>query len=143
MLADSILALALTLFFEARGTSEAEKRMVADVVITRLHSDKYPNDVVDVVLQPHQFSWTRSMKEKNLFGLISLQQRILKSKKYSEKDKASYRECERIAREVLRKGYMPRHKFTHFHSHHVRVKWNKTRQTKTNSFVFSTVRKRK
>lgn len=54
--------LALTVYFEARGEDPDAQRMVAEVVMERVNSDKYPDNVCDVVWQDGQFSWTSDGK---------------------------------------------------------------------------------
>lgn len=61
--------LALNVYYEARGSSLADQAAVADVVINRMHDDRYPDTMCDVVKQGEkhangqmkrhrcQFSW--------------------------------------------------------------------------------------
>lgn len=62
--ADEVTALALNMYFEARGdgNTEAEKivamQMVGEVTLNRVRSDNYPDSVCEVVYQKSQFSWT-------------------------------------------------------------------------------------
>lgn len=128
--AEALLALTLNLFFEARGESERGMHAVADVTVTRVVDVRYPNNMVDVVLQPRQFSWVREQlhpHERNLQGLISLQHRVLHSGKYSSRDIEAYRRAERVARKVLQDGYRPVYHFTHFHNTKVKPYWSRLR----------------
>lgn len=124
--AEALLALTLNLFFEARGEGVRGMEAVADVTITRVHDQRYPDNVLDVVLQSRQFSWTHQKlkrKDRNLQGLIALQHDVLHSGKYSWKDIERYRQAERIAKKALQDGYKPRYRFTHFHTIKIRPYW--------------------
>lgn len=54
--------LASNIWFEARGSSFADKLAVAHVVLNRVKSDDYPDNICAVVYQRHQFSWTNDGK---------------------------------------------------------------------------------
>jgi N-acetylmuramoyl-L-alanine amidase len=53
------LCLATAIYFEARGESLAGQLAVAEVVLNRVASDAYPDDVCAVVTQRAQFSFVR------------------------------------------------------------------------------------
>lgn len=55
--ADELYCLAQNIYFEARSESLAGKYAVADVVLNRVSSPKYPNTVCSVITARHQFSW--------------------------------------------------------------------------------------
>lgn len=119
----ALLALTLNIFFEARGESEMGQHAVADTVITRVIDPRYPDSVEDVVLQHKQFSWVREKKVMSFVDLIDLQHRVLHSKGTKPADIAAYKRAEKLARKVLRPGYKPRYRFTHFHSTKVHPYW--------------------
>lgn len=48
--------LALCVWREARGETPLGRRLVAQVVLNRVDDSRWPHDVVDVILQPFQFS---------------------------------------------------------------------------------------
>lgn len=50
--------LARNIWFEARGSSFADKAAVAHVVMNRVADPAYPSRICDVVYQQAQFSWT-------------------------------------------------------------------------------------
>lgn len=54
--------LAEAIYHEARGESHLGKLAVAQVVINRMRSPKFPKTVCGVVYQPGQFSWTRDKR---------------------------------------------------------------------------------
>lgn len=51
------ICLALTVYHEARGEPLAAQHAVAEVVINRVVSDRFPSTVCEVVLQNAQFSY--------------------------------------------------------------------------------------
>lgn len=55
---DDVACLAQNIWHEARGSTSRDQLAVAHVVLNRVESRAYPNDVCDVIWQPHQFSWT-------------------------------------------------------------------------------------
>lgn len=52
--------LASAVYFEARGESVEGQLAVADVVLNRVKSDKYPDTICEVVEQPWQFSFVNA-----------------------------------------------------------------------------------
>tara|TARA_R110000796_G_C14458816_1_gene424248 strand:- start:92 stop:475 length:384 start_codon:yes stop_codon:yes gene_type:complete len=54
--------LALNVYFEARSEPVSAQFAVAQVTMNRVLSDKYPDNVCDVVWQRKQFSWTHDGK---------------------------------------------------------------------------------
>lgn len=53
----ALACLATAIYFEARGEPVAGQLAVAEVVMNRVASDRFPDDVCSVVKQPHQFSF--------------------------------------------------------------------------------------
>jgi len=60
-----LLCLAVAIFFEARGESIDGKELVANVVINRVSSSKYPDTICGVVKQRKQFSFTHDGMSDN------------------------------------------------------------------------------
>ena len=54
---DPLTCLAVAIYFEARSEPEAGQAAVAHVILNRVESDRYPDDICSVVKQPHQFSF--------------------------------------------------------------------------------------
>jgi N-acetylmuramoyl-L-alanine amidase len=59
MLSESLLCLALNIYYEARGEPLDGQFAVAEVTLRRVADSRWPDTVCDVVYQPHQFEWTR------------------------------------------------------------------------------------
>ena len=55
--------LADNIYFEARGSSIEDQIAVGLTVLNRVHSNKYPNTVAEVVFQPYQYSWTAEFRK--------------------------------------------------------------------------------
>jgi N-acetylmuramoyl-L-alanine amidase len=55
-------ALALNIYYEARGEGEAGMQMVGEVVLNRVGHPKYPDTICEVVYQRGQFSWVKQIK---------------------------------------------------------------------------------
>lgn len=67
MLMTTILCLTQAIYFEARGEPLTGQYMVAAVVLNRVESSSYPDDVCGVVYQKKQFEFTtrKSLVMKN------------------------------------------------------------------------------
>ena len=58
MFAEAIVCLALNIYHEARDQPFVGQVAVAQVVMNRVHDDRYPDTVCDVVKQGPTYSWT-------------------------------------------------------------------------------------
>lgn len=57
IISTAVMCLALNVYFEARNQPLAGQVAVAQVTMNRVRSDKFPNDVCEVVYDHKQFSW--------------------------------------------------------------------------------------
>jgi spore germination cell wall hydrolase CwlJ-like protein len=57
--------LAMSIYYESRGEIVDGQYAVADVVLNRVESDSYPNDVCSVIVQRNQFHWTPRIPPRN------------------------------------------------------------------------------
>ncbi|WP_376874420.1 cell wall hydrolase [Albirhodobacter sp. R86504] len=117
--------LADVLYFEARGESVAGQAAVAEVVLNRVESPKFPNSICDVVHQGGksgcQFSWTCDGKTDRV------------------SNQAAYSQVAKVARALM--DGAPRQLTdgaTYFHTPAVRPAWAKrfTRTTQIGSHIF-------
>ena len=53
----AMLCLALAVFYESRGEPLRGQKAVAEVIVNRAESGKYPKDICSVIKQQGQFSW--------------------------------------------------------------------------------------
>jgi spore germination cell wall hydrolase CwlJ-like protein len=63
LLVDPATCLAVAIYFEARGELAVNQIKVAEVIMNRVDSDRYPNDVCAVVKQDKQFSFLNGAPE--------------------------------------------------------------------------------
>lgn len=113
----ALLALTMNIYMEARGESITGRHAVMDTTLTRVIEKHQGDDnVVDVVLRPYQFSWTKKHKVKNAFDLMTLQNKILHSKQTRPGDIVSYRMAEAMARKGLKENYKRVFKFRYFNT---------------------------
>lgn len=52
-----VLCLAMTIFHESRGEPDFGQKLVAEIVMSRVKSDKFPDNICDVVTERRQFSY--------------------------------------------------------------------------------------
>ena len=109
-MAEMLLWLTMTVYFEGRGEPAICQEKIARVVLNRMGPD---TDIKKVVLAPYQFSW---VPEKMHNG-------ILKPEHRPNKESVEWKKAEQSARTAL---YTDREfKATHFHSVTVNPKWGR------------------
>jgi spore germination cell wall hydrolase CwlJ-like protein len=106
------MCLATNIFFEARGEDLMGKLAIAEVTINRVASDKYPDNVCDVVWQRKQFSWTHDGKHDD------------PSRFTSKTDKEAWRDSQVMAHMVM-SGELPlaHTGITMYHAEYVEPYW--------------------
>ena len=107
--------LAQAVYFEAGGESEAGQRAVAAVIMNRVRSGRFPNNVCDVIHQAAkgtcQFSWWCDGKSDE------------------PRDPERWAEAQAAARAVLAGDHADRtHGALFFHANYVRPRWSKKLQ---------------
>lgn len=126
--------LAENIYFESRSDSLAGQAAVADVVINRVHDDRYPNTVCDVVRDgPIRESWkTRNDpdlpdNERVYYPVRNMCQFswYCDGKKETVHDKKAWIKAQYIAYQML---YADRFRgitegATHYHAHYVNPNW--------------------
>ena len=65
VLTQAVLCLAMNVYWEARSEDTKGQLAVAEVTLNRVESEKYPDNICDVVWQRKQFSWTHDGKSDN------------------------------------------------------------------------------
>jgi N-acetylmuramoyl-L-alanine amidase len=68
--------LALNIYWEARNQDYDGQLLVAEVTMNRVYSDKFPNEICDVVYSKKAFSWTHDGlpdKPKNVEAYLRAQ----------------------------------------------------------------------
>ena len=108
-MAEMLMWLTMTVWFEARGEPEHCQVKVAQVVLNRMTD----GDIKKVILAPAQFSW---VPEKMTNG-------VLKPEHRPNKESAAWLKAEESARTALySQGTFPA---THFHAITVNPKWGR------------------
>tara|TARA_R110000772_G_scaffold10840_1_gene34326 strand:- start:43 stop:441 length:399 start_codon:yes stop_codon:yes gene_type:complete len=107
-----LICLATAIFFEARGEPIDAQTLVAEVVVNRVHDDRYPDTVCDVVFEDKQFSFTHDGKSDDMakydtFFDVEAQETSLS-----------------IAQEVLYNQEVTLTSSTHYHTVHVEPDWS-------------------
>lgn len=75
-----LLSLAITVYDEAGGKGIDAMQFVADTVINRVHSNKFPNTVEGVIYQRGQFAWVGKYRHHTLDDLKRTKARMIKRK---------------------------------------------------------------
>ena len=65
MIETALLCMALNVFFEARDQPMIGQIAVAETVLNRVHSEKYPDTVCEVVYQGQYYSWNPELPIRN------------------------------------------------------------------------------
>lgn len=100
--------LAEAIIFEARGESDVGKAAVAHVILNRMKDSRWPNKIVDVIKQPHQFSY---LKDKH---------------KQSKPTADDWDTARKIAYGIISGAISnPVGEATHYHAARVKPKWAK------------------
>ena len=123
-----LMCLAAAVFFEARSEHLDAQRAVAEVVMNRVKSDRWPDTICGVVFQKKQFSFTHDGKSDNYH-------------KYNSNvgDRQAIDIAETIAKSVL-KGDRIGLTSTHYHTTSVSPYWAKSlhRDGRIGTHVFYT-----
>lgn len=64
-----LTALACNVAFESKGESRAGQLAVAFVTLNRVEHERFPDNIIDVVYQPKQFSWHTDGKSDRVYDL--------------------------------------------------------------------------
>jgi N-acetylmuramoyl-L-alanine amidase len=65
MIIEAVMCLALNVYHEAKNQSMIGQIAVAQVTMNRVHDERYPNNVCDVVKQGLTYRWNRDMPIRN------------------------------------------------------------------------------
>lgn len=98
MILTTMTCLALNVYFEARNQDVDGQRLVAEVTMNRVASDKFPDTVCKVVWQRKAFSWTHDGKSDK------------------PRNKEAWHRAQEIAKEVLLEGCAICTRATYYHT---------------------------
>lgn len=114
MLAEAVLCLSMAMYHEARSEPREAMRAVGDTVIYRMNASEKYDHTCDVVLARKQFTWTKKLNERSIFGLMSYQERMLDNIK--QEDFEAYQCAEKLATKMVKEDYSPKYAYSHFYS---------------------------
>ena len=135
MIAESILCLALNVYFESKNQSFIGQVAVAQVVMNRVRDDRYPNTVCEVVKQGPTYSWKPDYPVRNRCQFSW----YCDGKSDKAKEKGAWETAVMVARGVY---YGNLDDFvegaTHYHAHYVNPSWaeSKTYITRIDDHIF-------
>jgi hypothetical protein len=112
---DDARIIALTLFAEARGESQAGRRAVASVIWSR--ADGKPYSMADECWKSRQFScWNGKDGEKLLY---------LQEDRLAPKERQVFDECMGLAKELISGQFKPTVNSSHYHKSTIKPLWAK------------------
>lgn len=103
-----LLSLAITCYDEAGGQGDDAMRFVADTVINRVHSPKFPDSVTGVIYQKDQFKWTKHNRHSSVADLKKVQARMMKRKDPHGNHNYIWLDALEVSAEALAHDYRPR-----------------------------------
>ena len=124
MLAEAIVCLALNVYHEARDQPFKGQIAVAQVVMNRVHDDRYPDDVCSVVKQGQTYSWKPDfpIRDKCQFSWYC------DGKSDKARDKVAWQQAVMIAHGVYYSNiYDLVDGATHYHATYVLPDWAETK----------------
>lgn len=107
-----LICLAAAIFFESRSQPLQGQYAVAKVVMNRVESHRWPDNICDVVFQPKQFSFTHDGKSDKYWIYDS-----------NVGDRQAIDIAETVAKSVL-KGDVINSTSTHYHATYVKPFWS-------------------
>ena len=134
MLAE-LVCLATAIYFEARGEPMVGQVAVAQVVMSRVYDNRYPNNVCDVVKQGYYYSWNKEIPIPNKCQFSFW----CDGKPETIKDTEAYMWATEVARATLDgQLYDTTQGATHYHAYYVQPSWSKkfTQTVRINDHIF-------
>jgi len=117
---DDLACLAGAIYFESKGEPLAGQLAVADVIINRTKSNKFPSTICGVVEQPGQFSFVRNGEIPHI-----------------DTDRPAYRTAMAVAQIALAKDWQnPAPTALYFHARSVKPGWGFTQVASIGHHVF-------
>lgn len=117
---DALRCLAGAIYFEAKGEPLSGQLAVADVILNRTKSGRFPGDVCGVVKQPGQFSFVRGGSIPSI-----------------DADRAGYRTAVAVAKVALRAAWAnPASEALFFHARSVAPGWGMRKVASIGNHVF-------
>tara|TARA_R100000773_G_C4161779_1_gene79260 strand:+ start:96 stop:518 length:423 start_codon:yes stop_codon:yes gene_type:complete len=130
-----LACMATAIYFEARGEPMVGQVAVAQVIMSRVNDERYPDTVCDVVKQGYYYSWDKTIpiRDKCQFSFWC------DGKPENIKDEDAYFWATEVAQAVMVGTlYDTTQGATHYHAYYVQPSWSKkfTRTVRINDHIF-------
>jgi spore germination cell wall hydrolase CwlJ-like protein len=130
-----LACMATAIYFEARGEPMVGQVAVAQVIMSRVYDERYPDTVCDVVKQGYYYSWDKTIpiRDKCQFSFWC------DGKPETIKDEDAYFWATEVAQAVMVGTlYDTTQGATHYHAYYVQPSWSKkfTRTVRINDHIF-------
>ena len=130
-----LACMATAIYFEARGEPMVGQVAVAQVIMSRVNDERYPDTVCDVVKQGYYYSWDKTIpiRDKCQFSFWC------DGKPEKIKDEDAYFWATEVAQAVMVGTlYDTTQGATHYHAYYVQPSWSKkfTRTVRRNDHIF-------
>jgi|TARA_R100000479_G_C6391450_1_gene205314 spore germination cell wall hydrolase CwlJ-like protein len=130
-----LACMATAIYFEARGEPMVGQVAVAQVIMSRVNDERYPDTVCDVVKQGYYYSWDKTIpiRDKCQFSFWC------DGKPEKIKDEDAYFWATEVAQAVMVGTlYDTTQGATHYHAYYVQPSWSKkfTRTVRINDHIF-------
>jgi spore germination cell wall hydrolase CwlJ-like protein len=130
-----LACMATAIYFEARGEPMVGQVAVAQVIMSRVYDERYPDTICDVVKQGYYYSWDKTIpiRDKCQFSFWC------DGKPENIKDEDAYFWATEVAQAVMVGTlYDTTQGATHYHAYYVQPSWSKkfTRTVRINDHIF-------
>ena len=130
-----LACMATAIYFEARGEPMVGQVAVAQVIMSRVYDERYPNTICEVVKQGYYYSWNPEIPipDKCQFSFWC------DGKPENIKDEDAYFWATEVAQAVMVGTlYDTTQGATHYHAYYVQPSWSKkfTRTVRINDHIF-------
>lgn len=122
------LALSLNTYMEAGNQGDKGMQMVADVVINRVNDDRFPNDVMSVLLQKNQFSWSSVLSQRNEKGFLEYYKKLDRTRLNNYGERANFEKAVKISFCALMPWHKTQHNYHFFYSGKKKPYWARNKQ---------------
>ena len=130
-----LACMATAIYFEARGEPMVGQVAVAQVIMSRVYDERYPNTICEVVKQGYYYSWNPEIpiRDKCQFSFWC------DGKPENIKDEDAYFWATEVAQAVMVGTlYDTTQGATHYHAYYVQPSWSKkfTQTVRINDHIF-------
>jgi spore germination cell wall hydrolase CwlJ-like protein len=130
-----LACMATAIYFEARGEPMVGQVAVAQVIMSRVYDERYPDTICDVVKQGYYYSWDKTIpiRDKCQFSFWC------DGKPENIEDEDAYFWATEVAQAVMVGTlYDTTQGATHYHAYYVQPSWSKkfTQTVRINDHIF-------